>query len=257
MTVALPGARVAVAPLPGGDVEHAVSGDGPATVVLVNGSGGPLAAWRPVWSPIAASARVFAYNRAGLGRSAAPASPQHGDALVAQLRDTLRAAGLAPPWVLVGHSFGGLIVQLLARRHPGDIAGVLLLDATAPDDVAVMAAHENGLQRTLRRMLDTVAPTSPFAEVRHAAATAEAVRTAPPFPPVPLTVVTGGRPAMAWATPKAALAARAAHQQALARLSPLGRQVIAARSGHFPQFSEPALVVEEVLALTRRAVGPA
>lgn len=253
MTVALAGARVDVASLPGGDVEHAVAGDGPTTVVLVNGSGGPMDAWRAVWSPLAAVGKVFAYNRAGIGRSAAPTSPQHGDALVTQLRDTLQAAGLAPPWVLVGHSFGGLVVQLLARRSPADIAGVLLLEATAPDDVAVMAAHENGLQRTLRRVLDTVAPTSPFAEVRHAAATADTVRAAPPFPPVPLTVLTGGRPAMAWATPKAALAARAAHQHALAQLSPRGRQVIAARSGHFPQFSEPALVVDEVLTLTRRA----
>ncbi len=123
---------------------------------------------------------------------------------------------------------------------------MVLLEASAPADVATMAQHETALQRGLQRLLERLSPLHPHAETRHVQATVAQIEQAPPFPPVPLVVVSGGKPAMAWATPAPARAARAEHQRQLAQLSPAGRQLIATRSGHFPQFSEPALVVSAV-----------
>ncbi len=228
------------------EIEYVTAGGGRPAIVLINGSGGPVEGWYKVYGPLAQLGTVLAYNRPGIGGSARPAVAQTGDVLVGTLRGLLREAGLPPPYILVGHSFGGLIANLFARSFPAEVAGVVLLDAAAPEDVAVMAAHESTPQRLLRRILERLFGRDPLAEAQHAARTVEQIREAGPFPAVPLAVVTGGKPAMAWATPAAALAARAAHQRALAALSPHGRQIIAARSGHFPQFTEPELVVETV-----------
>lgn len=234
-------------------VEVLRAGQGGPAVVLINGSGGPLAGWQRVFTGIAAQTTTLAYNRPGVGRSAPPAEAQTAAAMVTSLHRLLATLALAPPYVLVGHSFGGLIANLFARRHPAAVAGVLLLEATAPEDLATLKAHENALQRGLARLLHRLAPLHPHHETRHAAQSAAELAAAPPFPPLPLRVVTGMKPAMAWATRPALLQARAAHQRALAALSPRGRQVLAPRSGHFPQFSEPELVTATVLALVDAA----
>ena len=231
----------------GAAFEFVKAGDGSPPIVLVNGSGGPIEGWFKVDARLAALSTLFAYNRRGVGASSKPHEAQTGDVVVRDLRELLRHAGLTPPYLLVGHSLGGLFVNLFARTFPSEVAGVVLLDATAPDDVSVMAAHESGFQRMARRVLDKVLGKDPFAETEHAARTVELIQGAGPFPDLPLIVVTGGKPAMAWATPAAALAARAEHQRRLVALSPQGRQVVAERSGHFPQFTQPELVVQAVL----------
>ncbi|WP_252275392.1 alpha/beta fold hydrolase [Pseudomonas subflava] len=234
-------------------LEYLSAGAGAFTVVLVNGSGGPIEGWHKVFAPLAGFARVFAYNRAGIGGSTEPSYPQRGTHLVRSLRGALQAAGVEPPYVLVGHSFGGLIVNLFARLHPNEVAAVVMVEATAPRDVAVLKTHATGLQRLLQGALRRLAPANPNAETEQAAATVVELESAPPFPPIPLTVVSGGKPAMRWATAQQALAARAKHQRELAGLSPLGEQIIAAGSGHFPQFTEPQCVVDAIRATARRA----
>jgi pimeloyl-ACP methyl ester carboxylesterase len=230
----------------GETVEYVTAGTGPATVVLVNGSGGPIEGWHKVFGPISGFSRVFAYNRAGIGGSSRPAVPQVGTHMVASLRAVLHAAGVQPPYVLVGHSLGGLIVNLFARLHPSEVSTAILLEATAVEDIAALARYESYLQRLARVVLEKLLPSASNAESRHAVSTALELQAAPNFPPIPLVVVTGGKPAMAWATAAEALAARAKHQHEMLAMSPFGRQVIAAGSGHFPQFSEPELVVREV-----------
>jgi pimeloyl-ACP methyl ester carboxylesterase len=75
------------------------------------------------------------------------------------------------------------------------------------------------------------------------------VEAAGEFPPVPLRVVTGGLAPKGWLDSPGAVAARRMQQQELARLSPLGEQVIAQRSGHFPQLTEPEVVLDVLRAL--------
>ena len=105
---------------------------GPGTVVFENGLRETLDTWTPVLRQVAPKARVFAYNRPGYGRSDAVDGPRDGATVVEELRRVLRAAGCAPPYVLVGHSMGGLYVQAFARAHPGEVAGVVLVDAVYP-----------------------------------------------------------------------------------------------------------------------------
>lgn len=238
-------------PVAGELIEYVVAGGGPATVVLVNGAGGPIEGWHKIFEPLTRFARVFAYNRPGIGASSQPVVPQTASHLVTSLRSTLLAAGLQPPYVLVGHSLGGLIVNLFARLHPAETAAVVLIEAASSRDVAGLSTHDTAIQRALAFLLRKIAPPHPNAEAEQVARSVAELHSAPAFPPVPLTVITGSRPAMAWATAARALALRAEHQKELAGLSPLGRQVLAARSGHFPQFTEPQLVITAIEAAAR------
>ena len=246
---ALPASRVV--DVQGRAVEVLLAGQGGPTVVLINGSGGPLAGWMKVFDSIAAQTTTLAYNRPGVGRSAKPTEAQTAAAMAADLRRLLATLQLPPPYVLVGHSFGGLVANLYARQHPDEVAGVVLLEASAPEDLTVLKAHENALQKGLAWLMRKLVPPQRWHETEHTQGSAAELAAAPPFPPVPLRVVTGTKPAMAWATKPELLAARATHQRGLAALSPLGRQVLADKSGHFPQFSEPELIMTTVLKLVK------
>ena len=103
-----------------------------ATVVFENGSRATLAGWDKVLDGVKNSATVFAYNRPGYANSEATSAPRDGATIVEQLRSTLRRKGLQPPYVLVGHSLGGLYMQLFARRYPEEVKGLVLVDALYP-----------------------------------------------------------------------------------------------------------------------------
>lgn len=103
-----------------------------ATVVFENGSRATLAGWDKVLDGIKNSATVFAYNRPGYANSEATSAPRDGATIVEQLRATLKRKGLQPPYVLVGHSLGGLYMQLFARRYPEEVKGLVLVDALYP-----------------------------------------------------------------------------------------------------------------------------
>lgn len=248
---ALPQSRILT--VGGSALEYARAGMGSPTIVLINGSGGPIEGWHRVFAELESLGTVIAYNRPGIGKSTKPATPQTGEVMVETLRALLLALKLAPPYLLVAHSFGGLIANLFARCHPQDVSGIVFLDATAPEDIAAMAAFESPTQRFLRGVVDRVFGQDPFGETTHAQRTVELIAQAPSFPDVPVWAITGGKPAMAWLTPPPALAARAAHQLHLASLSPRGKQIVAARSGHFPQFSEPEVVIQVVREAIERA----
>ncbi|KQV46606.1 MULTISPECIES: alpha/beta fold hydrolase [unclassified Duganella] len=104
----------------------------PATVVFENGSRITLDKWDKVILEVAKEATVFAYNRPGYGKSDKPSTPRNGKTVVEELRQLLQQQGLQPPYVLVGHSLGGLYMQLYARAYPQEVQGVVLVDAVYP-----------------------------------------------------------------------------------------------------------------------------
>jgi len=109
------------------------SGSGSPTVVLQAGLGAESSSWAGIAPNVAASTTVCAYDRAGLGRSEEAAVPQDGIALATDLHTLLERAGVAGPFVLVGHSSGGPFVRVFADRYPDQVAGMVLLDAQPAD----------------------------------------------------------------------------------------------------------------------------
>jgi pimeloyl-ACP methyl ester carboxylesterase len=239
-----------------GTLEYVVSGAGVPAIVLLNGAGMTLEGWRALYPDIERLGTVFAWNRFGVKDSDLPRLAQTGAVVVASLRELLRYAGLAPPYVLVAHSIGGLYANLFARLHPSEVAGVLFIEATHPRDQEMLQEHKTRLGRTLEKVLSL--PQRLFranlhSEIDAVPQTVDEIAAAGPFPPVPVCVVTGGAAPPKWLMAPTALAARLRHQRELAQLSPQGEQVIAARSGHFPQLREPALVLSALRRLIERS----
>jgi pimeloyl-ACP methyl ester carboxylesterase len=108
-------------------------GAGP-TIVLEHGAFGCATDWAVVQERLAAKGlRSLAYDRAGLGHSDPGPKPRDGRAIVADLAALLREVDEPAPYVLVGHSMGGLMVRLYALTHPAQTVGVVLVDAVTPD----------------------------------------------------------------------------------------------------------------------------
>ncbi len=102
---------------------------GSPTVVMDAGQGEPGLTWALVQPEVAGFARVCTYDRAGLGWSERGPKPRTAANIVAELHALLAGAGVEPPYVLVGHSAGGLYVRLFAHTYPAEVAGLVLLDA--------------------------------------------------------------------------------------------------------------------------------
>lgn len=105
------------------------AGTGGTTVVMDSGLGDTHATWKAV-VPGLEGVRACTYDRANLGASGAAPKPRSSADVVADLHALLKAAAIAPPYVLVGHSFGGISVRLFASTYPAEVAGLVLVDPT-------------------------------------------------------------------------------------------------------------------------------
>jgi pimeloyl-ACP methyl ester carboxylesterase len=139
---ALPGEQATVS-LPGGTIEASEIRAGNPPVIFENGLTARKESWDKVFPEIARTNTVFAYNRPGVGGSPPTARPRDGATIVEDLRATLTSRGIRPPYVLVGHSAGGLYMQLYARRYPAEVAGLVLVDSTHPRQFEGPGAMEN------------------------------------------------------------------------------------------------------------------
>ena len=108
-------------------------GTGRPLIVLESGIGGFSLEWHAVREALAGRARVCTYDRAGYGWSQPAPMPRTARRSAAELAMLLAAAGERPPYLLAGHSYGGLIVREFAARWPEKVAGIALLDAAAPE----------------------------------------------------------------------------------------------------------------------------
>lgn len=114
-------------------VHYRVTGEGEFTFVLEAGLGDYSGSWGNLESRLAEIGRVFVYDRAGLGWSEKSAQPRTVEQIAAELHATLTQARIPKPYVLVGHSYGGLIQAVYAMHYPEDAAALLLIDPSHPD----------------------------------------------------------------------------------------------------------------------------
>jgi pimeloyl-ACP methyl ester carboxylesterase len=231
-------------------------GSGSPTVVLEAGFGGSTGNWRDVQPKIRRMTRTCSYDRAGLGNSIAlPGVHDAGDE-IDDLHRLLDAAGIRPPYVLVGHSYGGLLVRLFAKAHPDETAGVVLVDAVGPDATRRQLAIWPKSQAPARRR-EWAQPVIDGVDVRSSEALASRVRT---LGDTPLVVITAGRHLEENADlPRRLLQAQerlwGTLQAELAGLSSDHAHVVALRSDHFVQRlgGQPGVVIRAVQAVVRAA----
>jgi pimeloyl-ACP methyl ester carboxylesterase len=240
-------------------------GSGTPTVVLEAGLGANTFSWRDVQAQLGRTTRTCAYDRAGIGNSVARPGVHDARADLADLQALLRAAHLDPPYVLVGHSYGGLLARLSAQEHRQQTAGVVLVDAKGRDQLRrELAAWPRSEAPALRR--SWARPVR--AGVDLAASDAEASRLSS-LGDTPLAVITAGTHAadsrgMPPALSRALYRLWMTMQDELASLSSNHVHVVALRSDHWiptrrfyrgsrPINGQPDVVIRAVVAVVRAA----
>lgn len=118
--------------------------DGP-TVLFESGMSCPLEIWSWIQPEIARHAPTISYDRAGLGWSERGDRPRTAADMLDELDRALGTIGARPPYILVGHSFGGLLIRKFAQEHPDQVAGMVLLDSSHPDQLERSARQRLGM----------------------------------------------------------------------------------------------------------------
>ncbi|QFG22644.1 alpha/beta fold hydrolase [Actinomadura sp. WMMB 499] len=254
-------------------------GEGRPVVVFESGAGASRNMWGTVVPAISGRGTAVVYDRSGLGRSPADTEPRTLSRLVSDLHDVLDHLGDGP-FILVGHDWGGPIVRCVAAEAPGRICGLLLVDQDdEASDHYFMPGHRRrmrlgtltdpaaarlGLLRfsvgrlaaklpepaatALREEDGTLEATRvQAAETRDLVADLQRLRDDPPkLPDVPVTLISGRRSRVFGGGSRAAL--NTAHR-ARAETLPRGRHVVAEKSGDLVPFTEPGLLVREILRI--------
>ncbi len=219
-------------------------GQGSPTILCESGLGDTSQTWSTLQSRLSLLTTVCSYDRAGLGHSDPAPVPRTLKSMVRDLAVLLGTVQLPPPYVLVGHSFGGLLVRLYASQHPAAVAGIVLIDSSHEEKEQ---RFESVLQGELRqRHRAAWHDPAKNAEQVDRRRSSDELRQAPRHFAVPLLVLTRGRPlplTPPW--PPAALAQIEKElQQTLLAESPQSHQIIATESGHFIHHDEPELVIQ-------------
>jgi pimeloyl-ACP methyl ester carboxylesterase len=217
-----------------------------------------------VETAIAGTTRVCSYDRPGTGGGASdPAEgPRTGEDAVADLHALLEAAEVPGPYVLVGHSIGGIFVRLYAHAYPDEVAGLVLVDSSHEDQNTQL---EEMIGPEAWEQMEQMMAQFPNPEGMDLEATLNEMsdaRASGSLPAVPLVVVTAGQPQVSPLMPPEWPAEEqfAIHQELqvdLASLIPGGVQVIAAQSSHYVHQSQPDIVIDAIEQVVMGARDPA
>ncbi|HEX4824027.1 MAG TPA: alpha/beta fold hydrolase [Candidatus Polarisedimenticolaceae bacterium] len=227
------------------------AGAGAPAIVLVGGLGNELETWSQITPAAAELSTVVAYSRAGIGRSEPGPHDFTLHAAVAELHALLARLQVKPPYVLVGASFGGLIVRLYTSEYPAEVAGLVLIDATHEQQVQRWGKLDGTYPAAFRSFFEEKLKTLKGAEAAETRETmriqaAGAVEGMKPLPDIPIAVLTSMKvdpnPQTVNQTAAGHEAWRAMHDEWF-RQSRNGEHIETTRSGHHIQDDEPQLVL--------------
>jgi pimeloyl-ACP methyl ester carboxylesterase len=248
-------------------------GEGSPPVVIDVGFGDSYTNWRAIQEEVAQDMRVCTYERAGYGQSDPGPEPRHGQQVAGELKMLLENAGIEGPYVLVGHSLGGLNVQVFVDLYPDLVAGAVLLDP-APlgfitgerfpelyqmaeqETAGLLAVAENarGATDPEEKARASYFQTLASEHAMMMADSADQVTAIESFGETPLIVLASGEP-----NPTFGDSAEAFQQfwneqsQALATKSANGAYILAEESGHHLYADVPDLVLDAIRQVVQEA----
>ncbi len=237
----------------GHELRMLISGKGSPAVVFESGgsggSGGPLECWERVQPAVSKFTRTVSYDRAGTGLSAPGPGPRDARQVARELHTALHKAQVMPPYILVGHSFGGPLNRVFAGMYPDEIAGMVLLDPTQEQFMIWNQAREtNHVER-----LD-----SEWKEIK--ASLTQAHESSVP-PGVPVILITG----MKYHGHSGPVSEGEKEEQNIVKPMwlkchkewvekiPGGQHIVTRNSGHLIPFEEPELAIKAIRDVMSRA----
>lgn len=256
-------------------------GQGSPTVVIDSGLGGFSLEWINIQTRIAEKTKVCTYDRAGYGWSQASTEPRTTRQIAYELHKLLINAEIPGPYILVGHSFGGYNIRYFASLFPESVAGIVLVDASHPDQFDRLPKPEvkeiNGnpaKSNTVTRLIPIIPVNYPEGmkqeayllmangkavqtynqEWEYFRESAQEVKRINHLPDVPLTVITRGKrvwPHNAYGNESEKVWSEM--QDELAELTGQSVHLIASKSGHLVHLDEPQLVISAIESTAERA----
>jgi pimeloyl-ACP methyl ester carboxylesterase len=252
------------------------AGKGSPAIILQNGQGVDKRSWNAVWPALSQASRVCRYDRAGTGGSTTGPYPTSAGHIIDELHSLLAEARVSPPYLLVGHSFGGLAARMYAMKFRRDVSALLLIESASEFyDRSFDSTHINvdtfANAEERREFLDLADELQYFG--RHPATSSEGIDWALSYKQLgelprgtlttlPLYVLSAqdrrwtSPPIFARDVRERIAAIWAFAQDSLAALSPRSTHVFAERAGHFVQQDRPDLVIDAVQALLTSARRP-
>ena len=226
-----------------------VGGEVTPTVVFEAGFGAGLASWSTVQSTITKFARTVSYDRAGIGQSEAGPKPRAAKQIALELHTALQNAGIGPPYVLVGHSFGGIYVRVFADMYPKEVAGMVLIDPSQETFDDWTRTHQEAQRTALDEQIAKASQgvRDESAEVNTSYQQARAAKVPAGVPVILLTAMKDDTmPAgvrKVWAEK---------HEEWIAKV-PAGKHIKVEKSGHFIQAEQPQVVIDAIKQVVDQA----
>ena len=247
------------------------AGEGMPSIIFDSGVGGFSLEWTRVQKVLARRTRVCTYDRAGYGWSDLGPLPRTSERITRELHTLLEKAGVAGPYILAGHSFGGYNAQLFARNYPEETAGLVLIDSSHPEQAERFPAPKPATTRQARRggrsyhvfklyphpnypdesMLTAYRIMQTWRhkqtwreEMTVFSLSGKQVRDSRPMPAVPVVVLTRGK--RAWPNNAYGDEMERVWMEMQDELSQLGANpvhLIAERSGHMIHLDQPGIVI--------------
>jgi pimeloyl-ACP methyl ester carboxylesterase len=234
-------------------------GTGSTTVILESGLDGDVVTWKDVHPEAATFTRVCRYDRTGLAHSDYGPTPRNAELTAQDLHTLLTKANIAPPYILVGHSFGGLLIRRYAFDFPNEVTGMIFIDSLQEDwwdeALALLPAdptNDSPRLASFRLYLrDGWRDPSNNFEAMDIPAVVEQVRETGVFGDIPITVLTAGdftvlNPGLPPELETALANLFREEQARLAALSTNGVQIIIPDTGHNIPRENPSAVVDAI-----------
>ncbi|MCV9884356.1 alpha/beta fold hydrolase [Metabacillus halosaccharovorans] len=214
---------------------------GKPTIVMDAGYGDYSKSWDSVISELSLITDVLIYDRAGLGKSESSSRPRTSKEMILELKELVKGTKISLPFILVGHSFGGVNARLYATEYPNDVCGLILVDST-PEDYRekFLPTMEDEFQRAYKKQFVHEGNYDEFME------SLKQLKESRSKLNVPLIVLSAGKKAY---YSKESQQLWNEMQRELLEISTKGEFVIAENSAHYIQNDEPEIVVNAVKRL--------
>jgi pimeloyl-ACP methyl ester carboxylesterase len=226
-----------------------IGGQGSPAVIFEGGFGVGIASWSTVQREVAAFAQTVSYDRAGLGQSDLGPKPRSAKQIATELHAALQKSGVKPPYLMVGHSFGGIYVRVFADMYPKEIVGIVLID---PSQESFNDWLRKNLPDRLKAEQSNIAKAGQGVQGESAALDTSYGQAREAKVPEGIPVV------LLSATEDESMPAEARkvwiekHKEWLATVAG-SKHIIVEKAPHFIQAQQPALVVDTIKQILKQA----